>query len=67
MKIACERCNRIIDSYFDKYEKITRNPKGYGSSDIALCKVCIKAFDNFLYEKQKTFNDAEQSYLQSAT
>lgn len=67
MKIACERCNQIIDPYFDKYEKITRNPKGYGSSDIALCEKCIKDFDNFLYEKTKTFNDAEQNYLQSST
>lgn len=67
MKLACERCNGIINEYLDKYETTIRKLKGYNEDKFVLCEKCTKELDDFLYEKPKTFNDAEQSYLQSAT
>lgn len=67
MKLACERCQSIIDDYLDKYEIVNRGGKIGANTKIVLCKKCSKDFDDFLYEKSKTFNDCEQSYLQSAT
>lgn len=67
MKLVCERCNGIIDTTFDKYERVERIEKGCGTDEIILCATCSVDFDKFLYKKPKTFNDAEQSYLQSAT
>lgn len=67
MKLACERCNRVINIDFDKYERVERIEKGCGTDEIILCATCSSDFNRFLYKKSKTFNNCEQNYLQSAT
>ena len=47
MKIACERCEKVMDAYFDdKYEKIRK-----GVTEIVLCKECYEKLNKWLYEE----------------
>lgn len=49
MKIACEKCNKIIDAYFnDKYVSITKN-----GDNIVLCKSCYDKFNDWLYKDEE--------------
>lgn len=53
MKLACERCNKIIDEYLDTYETTTRKLKGYSEEKFVLCENCNKELNNFIYKYQK--------------
>ena len=49
LKIACERCNKVMDAYFrDKYEKIKMNDE-----EKVLCKDCYKMLQSWMYEQEK--------------
>lgn len=49
MKIACERCNKVMDAYFrDEYEKIKMNDE-----EKVLCKDCYEMLQSWMYEQEK--------------
>ena len=51
MKIACEKCNKIIDAYFaDKYVTITKKDE-----NIVLCKSCYDKFNDWLYGDEEEY------------
>lgn len=55
MKIACERCNKVVDEYFkDKYEKIRMD-----NEDKVLCKECYEKLMNWMY-KPLLYEEVEQ-------
>ena len=53
MKIACEKCNKIIDSYFkDEYENIKKP-----NDVIVLCKSCYDKFNDWLYKDEEAADE----------
>ena len=55
MKIACERCNKVIDVYFrDRYEKIRMKDE-----DKVLCKDCYEKLSSWMYELEEAAEKIE--------
>lgn len=55
MKIACEKCNKIIDAYFtDKYVTITKKDENIV---LLLCKSCYDKFNDWLYEDEEAADE----------
>lgn len=52
MKLACERCNRIINKTFDEYEIINRHLEGSNEEHFVLCTKCTNELDDFIYNFQ---------------
>ena len=53
MKIACEKCNKIIDAYFDD-EYVSIKKKG---DNIVLCKSCYDKFNDWLYKDEEAADE----------
>lgn len=52
MKIACEKCNKIMDSYFsDKYKKIR-----IAGDEVAICNDCYDKLLNWMYDRNMPDN-----------
>ena len=55
MKIACERCNNVMDVYFrDRYEKIRMKDE-----DKVLCKDCYEKLSSWMYELEEAAEKIE--------
>lgn len=55
MKIACEKCNKIMDSYFsDKYKKIRM-----AGDEVAICNDCYDKLLSWMYDRNMIDNDFE--------
>lgn len=53
MKIACEKCNKIIDAYFaNEYVTITKKDE-----KIVLCKSCYDKLNDWLYEDEEAADE----------
>lgn len=49
MKIACEKCNKIIDSHFDDEYVTIKN--------IVLCNSCYDKFNDWLYKDEEAADE----------
>ena len=53
MKIACEMCNKVMDSYFtDMYKKAR-----IAEEEVVFCKECNDKILDFIYKKEGEENE----------